>query len=120
MGFGLIIRNNKGEVLAASCDRLEKSLNLLCTGAFVMRKALLFYQSTSFSKVEGEGNFAELVDFLDSDRICSLEATWILEDTSLICDSFDFIYFTSILLLCNRVALALVSAKATLLNLWIF
>ena len=27
VGFGLIIRNNKGEVLAASCDRVENSLN---------------------------------------------------------------------------------------------
>ena len=59
--------------------------------------------------MEVESNFAELVDFLNY-RICSLEATWILEDISLICDSFDFIYFTSILLRCNRVALALVSA----------
>ena len=98
-------------MLAASCDRVEKSLNPLCTAAFVMRKALLFCQSTSFSKVEVECNFAELVDFINSDRICSLEAAWILEDISLISDSFHFISFTSIPLQCNRAALALGSAR---------
>ena len=110
VGFGLIIRNNKGEVLATSCDQVEKSLNPLCTAAFVIRKALLFYQSTSFSKVEVECNFAELVDFLNTDRICSLEAAWILEDISLISDSLDFISFISIHLRCNHAALALASA----------
>ena len=111
VGFGLIIRNNKGEVLAASCDRVEKSLNPPCTAAFVMRKALLFCQSTSFSQVEVECNFAKLVNFINSDRICSLdEAAWISEDISLISDSFDFISFTSILLRCNHAALALSSA----------
>ena len=110
VGFGLIIRNNKGEVLAASCDRVEKSLNPLCTAAFVMRKALLFCQSTSFSQVEVECNFAKLVNFINSDRICSLEAAWISEDISLISDSFDFISFTNIPLRCNCAALALSSA----------
>ena len=110
VGFGLLIRNNKGEVLAASCDRMEKSLNPLCTAANVMRKALLFCQSVSFSKVEVECNFAELVDFLNSNRICSLEAAWILEDISFIRDSFDCISFTCIPLRCNRAALALASA----------
>ena len=110
VGFGLIIRNNKGEVLAASCDRVEKSLNPPCTAAFVMRKALLFCQSTSFSQVEVECNFAKLVTFINSDRICSLEAAWISEDISLISDSLDFISFISIHLRCNHSALALASA----------
>ena len=35
VGFGLIIRNKKGEVLAALCDRVDKKLNQLCTAAFV-------------------------------------------------------------------------------------
>ena len=39
--------------------------------------------------MEVECNFAELVDFLNSEIICSLEAAWILEDISLISDSFD-------------------------------
>ena len=60
--------------------------------------------------MEVECNFAELVDFINSDRICSLEAAWISEDISLISDSFDFISFTSIPLQCNPAALALSSA----------
>ena len=89
---------------------MEKSLSPLCTAAYVVRKALLFCQSVSFSKVEVECNFAELVDFLNSERIFSLEAAWILEDISLISDSFDCISFTSIPLRCNHAALTLASA----------
>ena len=74
MGFGFLIRNNKGEVLAASCHRLQKNLNPLCTAAIVMRLALLFCQNTSFYNVMVECNFVELVDLLNSDRICCLEA----------------------------------------------
>ena len=59
--------------------------------------------------MEVECNFAELVDFLNSERICSLEAAWILEDISLISDSFDCISFTSIPLQCNHAALTLAS-----------
>ena len=54
-----------------------------------------------------ECNFAELVDLLNSDRICSLEVTWILEDISIIKDSLVLISFSSIHLHCNCAALAL-------------
>ena len=57
-----------------------------------------------------ECNFAELVDLLNSDRICSLEVAWILEDIVIIKHSFNFISFSSIPLRCNRAALALVNA----------
>ena len=110
VGFGLIIRNKKGEVLAALCDRMDKKLNQLCTIAFVMRKALLFCQSISFSKVKVECNFAELVELLNSDRICSLEVAWTLEDISCIRESFVIISFSSIPLRCNHAVLALASA----------
>ena len=40
-----------------------------------------------------ECNFAELVDLLNSDRVCSLEVAWILEDIKLICDQFVSISF---------------------------
>ena len=110
VGFGFLIRNNKGEVLAASCHRLQKNLNPLCTAATVMRLALLFCQNTSFYNVMVECNFAELVDLLNLDRICYLEAAWIIEDISLIRDSFSFISFRSIPLRCNRATLALASA----------
>ena len=64
-----------------------------------------------FSKVEVECNFAELVDRLNSDRICSLEVAWILEDITLIRDIFYFtiIIIVSILLRCNSDALTLTS-----------
>ena len=107
VGFGFLIRNNKGEVLVASCHRLQKNLNLLCTAATVMRLALLFCQNNSFYNVMVECNFVEL---LNSDRICCLEAAWIIEDIGLIRDSFSFISFHSIPLRCNRATLALVSA----------
>ncbi|XP_065633239.1 uncharacterized protein LOC136069073 [Quercus suber] len=110
VGIGLIIRNNVGEVLAAACDKGVKELNPLCTAACVLRKALLFCQSTSFSHVQVECNFAELVDLLNSDRICTLEVAWILEDIAIIKDSFNFISFSSIPLRCNRAALALANA----------
>ena len=84
-------------------------MNQLCTAAFVMRKALLFCQSISFSKVEVECNFAELVELLNSDRICSLEVAWTPEDISCIRESFVIISFFSIPLQCNHAALALVS-----------
>ena len=54
-----------------------------------------------------ECNFAELVDLLNSDRICSLEVAWILEDIAIIKENFNFISFSSIPLRCNRAALAL-------------
>ncbi|KAL0013847.1 hypothetical protein SO802_000916 [Lithocarpus litseifolius] len=110
VGIGIIIRNNDGEVLAAACDKIVKELNPLCTAACVLRKALLFCQSISFSYVQVESNFAELVDLLNSDRICSLEVAWILEDIAIIKDSFNFISFSSIPLRCNRAALALANA----------
>ena len=94
-------------MLAAACDKGVNELNPLCTAACVVRKALLFCQSTTFSKVQVECNFAELVDLLNSDRICSLEVAWILEDIAIIKENFNFISFSSILLRCNRVALAL-------------
>ena len=87
-----------------------KELNPLCTAACVVRKALLFCQSTRFSHVQVECNFAELVDLLNSDRICSLEVAWILEDIVIIKHSFNFISFSNIPLRCNRAALALVNA----------
>ena len=57
-----------------------------------------------------ECNFAELVNLLNSDRICCLEGAWIIEDISLIRDSFSFISFHIIPLWCNRATLALASA----------
>ena len=66
-----------------------------------------------FSKVEVECNFAELVDLLNSDRICSLEVAWILEDITLIRDIFYFtisIIIASILLRYNSDALTLTNA----------
>ena len=59
-----------------------------------------------------ECNFVELVDLLNSDRACCLEAAWIIEDISLIRDSFSFISFdgNSIPLRCNRAALTLAGA----------
>ena len=110
VGFGLIIRNNLGEVLVASCDRTKKKINTLGTVACVMRKAQLFCQNISFSKVQLEYNFMELVDLLNSNRTCSLEVAWIFEDISIIRDSFIFISFTSTLLRCNCAALALANA----------
>jgi len=110
MGFGLIIHNNLGEMLFPSYNRTKKKLNALCTIACVMRKALLFCQNNSFSKVQFECNFTELVDLLNSDRTCSLEVAWIFEDISIIRDSFIFISFASTLLRCNRAALALANA----------
>ena len=92
MGFGFLMRNNKDEVLVASCHRLQKNLNPLCTAATVMRLALLFCQNTSFLKVMVECNFAELVNLLNSDRICCLEAAWIIEDIGLIRDRFFFLF----------------------------
>ena len=43
VGFGFLIRNNKGEVLAASCHRLQNNLNPLCTVATVIPFALSKY-----------------------------------------------------------------------------
>ena len=40
-----------------------------------------------------ECNFAELVDLLNSDRVCSLEVAWIWEDIKLICNQFVSISF---------------------------
>ena len=96
VGFGFLIRKNKGEVLAASCHRQQKNLNPLCIAATVMRLALLFCQNTSFYKVMVECNFAKLANLLNSDRIYCLEAAWIIEDIGLIRDSFSFISFHSI------------------------
>ena len=111
MGFGFLIRNKKGEVLAASCHRLKKNLNPFSTAATVMRLALLFCQNTSIHKVMVECNFVKLVNLLNSDRICCLEAAWIIEDIGLIRDRFFFSFsFHSIPLRCNHVALALASA----------
>ena len=45
-----------------------------------------------------------------SDRICSLEVAWILEDIAIIKDSFNFISYSSIPLRCNRAALTLTNA----------
>ncbi|XP_075649856.1 uncharacterized protein LOC142620360 [Castanea sativa] len=110
IGIGFIIRNYVGEVLAAVCDKSVKELNPLCTAACVVRKALLVCQSTSFSHVQVECNFAELVDLLNSDHICSLEVAWILEDIAIINDNFNLISFSSIPLRCNRAVLALTNA----------
>ena len=110
VGIGFIIRDKVGEVLATVCDKSVKELNPLCTAACVVRKALLFCQSTGFSKVQAECNFVELVDFLNSDKICSLEVAWILEDIAIIKENFNFISFSSIPLRCNRAALALANA----------
>ena len=49
-----------------------------------------------------ECNFAELVDLLNSDKVCSLEAARIIEDISLIRVSFSFFSFDSIPLQRNR------------------
>lgn len=70
-----------------------------------MGKALLCCQNNCFSKVIVESNFAELVDFNNSNRICSLELVWILEDIKLICEHFISIFFVSV----NPAALALTS-----------
>ena len=108
--MGFLIRNSKGEVLAAFCERVRKELHSLWTAAAVMRKALVFCLNTCFSKVFVESNFAEPVDFINSDRICTLEMAWILDDIKLICEQFVSISFVSVPLKCNYAALALVSA----------
>ena len=80
-------------MLATSCVREEKKLNPLCTIASVMRRALLFCQSTYFSIVTVESNSVELINLLNSNRLFSLEIAWIFEYITPIRDSFDFIYF---------------------------
>ena len=110
VGVGFLICNSKGEVLAASCERVRKELHSLWIAAVVMRKALVFCLNTCFSKVIIEGNFVELVAFINSYRICTLEVAWILEDIKLICEQFVSISFVSIPLKCNCTALALSSA----------
>ena len=111
VGVGFLIRNSKREVLAASCERVRKELHSLWTAAVVMRKALVFCLNTCFSKVFVESNFAEPVDFINSDRICTLEMAWILEDIKLIREQFVSISFVSVPLKCKCAALAaLVSA----------
>ena len=96
--------------MAASCERTtRKELHSLWTAAAVMRKALLFCQNTCFSKVIVESNFAELEDFINSNRIYSLEVAWILEDIKLICEQFISIFFVSVPLKCNRATLVLAS-----------
>ncbi|KAK9998270.1 hypothetical protein SO802_017873 [Lithocarpus litseifolius] len=72
--------------------------------------AISLDNSADISGCQVESNFAELVDLLNSDRICSLEVAWILEDIAIIKDSFNFISFSSIPLRCNRAALALANA----------
>ena len=64
----------------------------------------------SFLNILVECNFAELVDLLNSDRVCSLEVAWILEDIKLICVQFVSISFVSVPMKCNRAALALANA----------
>ena len=110
VGIGLIIPNKCGEVLAVACERSVKELHPLCTTACVLRKALLFCQSISFSQVQVECNFVEVVELLNSNRICSLEVAWILDDIAIIKDSFNFISFSSIPLRCNRAAIVLANA----------
>lgn len=59
-----------------------------------------------------ECNYVELVDLLNLDRACCLEAARIIEDISLIRDNFSFISFdgNTIPIQCNCAALALASA----------
>ncbi|XP_023892304.2 uncharacterized protein LOC112004307 [Quercus suber] len=42
VGLGLLIRNSKGEVTAASCERIKKEIHTLWTAALVVRVGLLF------------------------------------------------------------------------------
>ena len=109
VGVGFLIRNSEREVLVASCERVRKELHSLWTAAAVMRKALVFCQNSCFSKVIVESDFAKPVDFINSDRICTLEVAWILEDVKLICKQFVSISFVSVPLKYNRAALALAS-----------
>ena len=110
----------KGEVLATTCCQQQKNLNPLCTAALVMRMALLFCQGIYFFKLYVECNFAKLMYLLISDRICSLEVAWILEDINLFKDSFTFISFRSTPLRCNHVALVLIgAAKEEEVILWL-
>ena len=39
VGFGLLIRNNRGDVFAASCVRVEKTLKSICTATSLVRIA---------------------------------------------------------------------------------
>jgi len=55
---------------------MKKELHALWTTTSVLGIALLFCQITSLSIIIVECHFAELVDLLYSDRICSLEVTW--------------------------------------------
>ena len=96
--------------MAASCERVRKELHALWTATSVVHVGLLFCQSTSFSNIIVECNFAELVDLLNSDRVCSLEVAWILEDIKLICEQFVSISSVSIPMKCNRAALTLANA----------
>ena len=51
--------------------------------------------------------FIELVDLLNSERICSLVVVWILEDIKLICEQFVSIFFVTVPLGYNRITLTL-------------
>ena len=44
----LLIQNHKGEVMAATCDRIGKASNALWVVAVITRKALLFCQINYF------------------------------------------------------------------------
>lgn len=76
VGVAFLVRNSKGEVLAASCELVRKELHSLWTATAVMRKVLLFCLNNCLSKAIVESNFAELVDFINSDRICTRLGFW--------------------------------------------
>ena len=42
VGLGLLVRNSKGEVMAASCERVKKEIPALWTASLVVRVGFLF------------------------------------------------------------------------------
>ena len=108
VGLGFVVRNFKGEFMAASSEKVDVEGDLMWCLALLVFRALNFSLSIGFFAVVIECSDSSLISMLNSGQYVFLELGWVIEDIRELMPLFLSISFCNVPKCGNMVAFSLV------------
>jgi hypothetical protein len=108
VGLGVVIRNFKGEFMAASSEKVDAKGDLMWSSALSVFHALKFSLSIGFFVVVIECSDTSIISLLKSGQDVFSELGWVIEDIRELLPLFSSISFCNVPKSYNRVAFSLV------------
>ncbi|KAM3310913.1 hypothetical protein ACQJBY_031535 [Aegilops geniculata] len=99
-----ILRDNRGNFIAAHCKFIAIAADAITTEAMAMRDGLLFANSLGFSRIEAECDSLQVINFCSGQTRWWDEAAVLFAECIYICSSIGKVTFKHCLRSCNNVA----------------